>query len=70
MFHFVGYLIKNQNGDVVQFSPQRRTAEAFCAQNGLPPNGIVQAYELRRSAAPVDTTPTDEEDSSDESLEP
>lgn len=66
MFHFIGYLVKNQMGDVVQFSAQRAAAEAFCKQNGLPPSGIVQAYELRRSAPPVDTTPVDAENESTE----
>lgn len=57
MYHFVGYLIKNQNGDVVQYSPNRVVAEQFCQQNGLPLTGIVQVHEWKAIAFAEPTTP-------------
>jgi len=48
MHHFAGYLVKNQNGDVVQYSPHRQLAEQFCQQNGFAPGNIVQIYEWKK----------------------
>jgi hypothetical protein len=62
MYHFAGYLVKNQNGDVVQYSPQRAQAEQFCQQNGIPGTNIVQIYEWRKvefTETPA-TPPSDE----------
>jgi len=47
MFRFAGYTIKNQNGDVVQYSPNRANAEQFCQQHGLPGTNITKVYEWR-----------------------
>jgi hypothetical protein len=63
MHHFAGYLVKNQNGDVVQYAPQRAQAEQFCQQNGLPGSNITQIYEwknIREFTPPPPTTPNDE----------
>jgi hypothetical protein len=62
MHHFAGYLVKNQNGDVVQYAPQRAQAEQFCQQNGLPGTNITQIYEWKKMEFSTEPTvpPSDE----------
>lgn len=62
MYHFAGYLVKNQNGDVIQYAPQRAHAEQFCQQHGIPSSNITQIYEWRKVEFSVEpeAPPSDE----------
>jgi hypothetical protein len=62
MYHFIGYLVKNQVGDVVHFAPTRVLAETFCQQNNIHIIGVTQVYEWKmQPVIDVPDTPSTEQ---------
>lgn len=59
MYRFAGYLIKNPNGDVVQYAPNHAVAEQFAKQHGMPVEMISKAYEWRVGWAESTPQPDD-----------
>ena len=47
MYRFAGYLVKNQNGDVVQYSPTQSAAVQFAIQHAISVENINKVYEWR-----------------------
>jgi len=65
MYHFAGYLVRNDARDVVHYSPTRAQAMHFCQQSGVAPSGITQIYDWQAleytEPAAVDDTLTPSE---------